>query len=269
MAYQQLEKSNPNYTQANLCLLTIHASSLKGRANVSVYNAYSKSKDVPIVILLHGVYGNNWVWMNLGGAHEVYDQLREGPQGISEMVLVMPSDGNYFAGSAYLPLQGHADYEAWIVEDMLNATIDAIDCISDQSNVYIAGLSMGGYGALRLGAKYASKFAGVSAHSAITQLDQMSEFVNEPLSHYTCSNAHEASIMHWAKKNSTTLPPIRFDCGKADALLKGNRQLSKQLEQLSIPHAYEEFEGQHSWDYWHTHLADTLHFFNNIEANKQ
>ncbi|MBU2984664.1 ATPase [Saccharophagus degradans] len=268
MAYQQIEKSNPAFTQKDLCLLTIHASSIQGRANVSVYNAYSQAKNLPIVILLHGVYGNNWVWMNLGGAHMVYECLRQATPGLTEMVLVMPSDGNYFAGSAYLPLQDKGNYEAWIIDDMLDATIATIDCVSNQSNIYIAGLSMGGYGALRLGAKYPSKFAGIAAHSAITQLEQMSEFVKEPLSHYLCQEKTEASILHWAQINRASLPPIRFDCGTNDSLLAGNRLLSKQLEQLNISHIYEECEGQHSWDYWNTQLAHTLQFFNRIETGK-
>jgi enterochelin esterase-like enzyme len=262
MAVTRIEKSNPLYARDNTLTLTLHSSHLDRRQDVTVYNAYSSVKNLPIIFLLHGVYGNNWVWMDLGGAHVVYEALRQ--QGLSEFILVMPSDGGLWEGSAYLPLQ-QGNFEQWITDDVLCAVIQTVDAASVNSRLYISGLSMGGYGALRLGAKYADKFSGISAHSAITQIDDLALFTEKPISQYHTLDEHEADIMYWCKKHSANLPPIRLDCGKQDQLLGSNQRLVNALRAANVEHEYQELEGGHEWPYWHRNLQKTLTFFNKLE----
>jgi enterochelin esterase-like enzyme len=57
------------------------------------------------------------------------------------------------------------------------------------------------------------------------------------------------------------LPPVRFDCGREDVLLEGNRRLHEALVAAGVPHVYEEFSGGHTWPYWTEHLEDSLLFF--------
>lgn len=90
------------------------------------------------------------------------------------MVLVMPSDGGFYGDSAYLPLSNVENYKKWIVEDVIEAAIRCNPSTSLEPNIYIARLSMGSYGALRLRAKYPSIFNGISAHSGITIIQEMS-----------------------------------------------------------------------------------------------
>ncbi len=260
MSIQQIEQSSPEGAADKRMLLTVHASSLKGRGTISCYNAYSKAEDLPIVILLHGVYGNHWVWMNMGGAHEVYERLLAANE-IGEMLLVMPEDGSYYAGSAYLPLSNGYNFEQWIMEDMLETVINRVPAASKKSRLYITGLSMGGYGALRLGAKYAGKFSGISAHSAITKMEEMRVFVEEDLSIYQCDDPSETDILHWATHNKQLLPPLRMDCGKDDVLYAGNVKFSKQLNDAQIDHTFTTSHGGHEWPYWNRMVAHTFRFF--------
>lgn len=265
MAVTRIEKTNPEYGRADTMTLTLQSTNLNRRQDVSVYNAYSTQKDLPIVILLHGVYGNHWVWMDMGGAHLVYDSLRQ--QGLTEFVLVMPSDGGLWEGSGYLPIPNQGDYDKWIVEDVLQGVLESVDSVSDKSNLYISGLSMGGYGTLRLGAKYAHKFKGISAHSSITKVEDLALFVETPIENYQTADSSESDIVYWCQKNKDILPPIRFDCGKDDQLFESNQTLVSQLELANIVFEYQTFEGGHEWPYWHEHLKDTLRFFNEIETN--
>jgi len=175
------------------------------------------------------------------------------------VLLVMPSDGLWGDGSAYTKHNG-LDFEKWIVEDVINATRELIPQAKNTSKIFIAGLSMGGFGALRIGAKYSAIFDGISAHSAITELSQMKLFIAENLQ----ENSKDKSVIKTILNNQKTLPPLRFDCGRKDLLIKYNRLLSKELKDNNIPHDYQEFEGQHEWSYWQEHLKDTLVFFNNF-----
>ena len=62
------------------------------------------------------------------------------------------------------------------------------------------------------------------------------------------------SVITAIKKNQKMLPPLRFDCGKSDGVIKGNRLLQQQLLDLNIPHTYGEFEGGYEQHYWQKHV---------------
>lgn len=266
MAIVRIEKSNPHYVPEHFQLLTVQSSHLQRRCDISVFNMHPQATDLPIVILLHGVYGNHWVWSGLGGVHEAYAQhYHKG--GLTEMLLVMPSDGGFYGGSAYLPLANGEDYEKWIVEDVINAVIESNPSASENSPIYIAGLSMGGYGALRLGAKYPHRFNGISAHSSITSIEEMSLFVQEDLSLYDTNQAHENDILHWMATHKESLPPIRFDCGTEDILYQGNLSFNDKLKNLNIAAELESLPGEHGWDYWHQHVTKTFDFFSRIQQS--
>ena len=125
---------------------------------------------------------------------------------------------------------------------------------------FLAGLSMGGYGALRMGMKWPERFRGVSAHSAITKLEQFGDFVREPLPVGPLP-AGEADLLHWARVNSGRLPALRFDCGREDGLFAANVELHEALDGLGVAHVFEELDGGHTWEYWRQHLERTLLFF--------
>jgi len=218
----------------------------------------SEQKNIPLVILLHGVYGSHWAWAMKGFAHRTLQRLVCAKE-IPPLALAMPSDGLWGDGSGYVP---HAtqNFEKWIVEEVPAAAISALPCVSEKSALFIAGLSMGGFGALRIGAKYPEKFRAISGHSSITHFEQMKLFVEEDLARYG-AKPEDNSVLETMLRNKDALPSIRFDCGTEDPLLEHNRELHQQLTANKIPHHYEEFPGGHEWKYWETHLADTLKFF--------
>lgn len=268
MAIKRLEVSNPVYTPENTQLVTAYSSHLERRHDISIYNVNTKANDAPIIILLHGVYGNHWVWMHLGGVHQVYESLKKQYQ-LGEFILVMPSDGGLQEGSAYLPTSTQGNYEQWIMEDVVNAVIETTQAATDKSSLYLTGLSMGGYGALRLGAKFADRIKAISAHSSITELTQINEFTDSPISLYECDDTNEHNILHWFAKHKAIIPPLRFDCGEDDSLFAGNLALHQALTTQNIPHQFDRFTGAHSWDYWHQHIKQTFLFFHNIEFKNQ
>lgn len=56
------------------------------------------------------------------------------------------------------------------------------------------------------------------------------------------------------------LPALRIDCGAEDFLLDHTRAFHAHLDELGIPHEYEEFPGGHTWDYWDRHVQEALAF---------
>ena len=259
--FRTLEISNPSYENNNLRFITVKTPNLRGRGDICVYvpPGIGPHDTLPVVILLHGVYGSAWSWPFNSGVHIKAHELIEKGE-LPPMIIAMPSDGLWGDGSAFLPLDGY-DFEKWIAEDVPAALSECIKGVNEKSPLFISGMSMGGFGALRIGAKYGDRFSAISAHSAMTSLAQIKFFAEESLKHYAQDSATDedvlATFLHYRKQ----LPPIRFDCGSSDLLINYNRTLHKKMDEEGILHLYQENEGGHEWPYWSKHIVQSLTFF--------
>jgi putative tributyrin esterase len=260
--FHTVELSDPRFERDGLRFVTVKSVALGRRGDLSVYTPPGASEGLPLVILLHGVYGSHWSWPLRGGAHLTAARLIESGE-IPPMAVAMPSDGLWGDGSGYVT-HDDADYERWIVDEVPAAAALADERLTERSPIFLAGLSMGGFGALRLGAKYAARFSGISAHSAVTTIARLGETVEEPLGGLPSFGTADGTALHWIEAHRARLPPLRFDCGTGDGLLAGNRALHAALEARGIDHVYEEFPGGHDWPYWKLHLADSLRFFDGL-----
>ncbi|MBS1573791.1 MAG: prolyl oligopeptidase family serine peptidase [Bacteroidetes bacterium] len=263
-SFRTIEISDPRFEVNNLRFITVKTPNLKGRGDICVFvpPAIKNDSALPVVILLHGVYGSAWSWAMGTGVHlQVMKMIEQGE--IPAMIIAMPSDGLWGDGSAYMAHNGY-DFEKWIVEDVVESLKEMIDGVSSASPVFICGLSMGGFGALRIGAKYGNKFKGISAHSAITSLEQMKLFVEEDLENYRQQNKTDEDVFETIQKYREQLAPFRFDCGTDDLLIEHNRKLHQMLTSAGIEHSYEENPGSHEWPYWEKHIGDSLRFFGKL-----
>jgi S-formylglutathione hydrolase FrmB len=259
-SFASVELSDPRFERDGLRMITVRSGALGRRADICLWAPPIGIGTAPLhlVVLLHGSGASAWSWPLSGGAHLTASRLVDA-QEIAPLALVMPSDGLWGMGSGYVP-HADADYERWIVDEVPAAAALADDRITDASPLTIAGLSMGGFGALRLGAKYPDRFRGISAHSAVTTLGRLAEATDQRLEALPAFGQPDGTALHWLELNAERLPPLRFDCGTGDHLLPGNRALHAALNARAIEHQYEEFAGGHDWPYWRLHLADSLRF---------
>jgi putative tributyrin esterase len=257
--FSSAELSDPRFERDGLRVVTVKSDALGRRADVSVFVPQGGIAPLPLVMLLHGVHGSHWSWSLRGGVHLTATRLMETGE-IPPVALAMPSDGLWGDGSGYIA-HADADYERWIVDEVPAAAALADGRITDRSPLFIAGHSMGGFGALRLGAKYAARFAGISAHSSVTTIARLGETLEDGLGLLPAFGAPDGTALHWLESHRTHLPPLRFDCGTSDGLLAGNRALHAALDARGVEHVYEEFPGGHDWPYWKLHVADSLRFF--------
>jgi enterochelin esterase-like enzyme len=261
---ETVEISDPRFERDGLRFVTVPSPALRRRGDVAFWSppADASRGPLPLVVLLHGAFGSAWQWALRGGAHLTASRLVESGE-IPPLALAMPSDGMWGNGSGYVP-HVDADYERWIVDEVPVVARLGDDRVTEDSLLFIAGLSMGGFGALRLGAKYPDRFAGISAHSTVTTVARLAEIVDPRLEAVPAFGEPDGSALTWLEGNHERLPPLRFDCGGDDGLLPANRALHAALDARQIPHTYEEFAGGHDWLYWRLHLADTLRFFGEI-----
>ena len=262
--FRTIEISDTRFEWNNLRFMTVKTSNLKGRGDICVFVPPSiiQADGVPVVILLHGVYGSAWSWALGTGVHlQAMEMMERGE--IPAMIIAMPSDGLWGDGSAYLPHNGY-DFEKWIVDDVVSTLQGTIPGVSASSPLFIGGLSMGGFGALRLGAKYGFKFKGIAVHSSITSLEQMKLFVEEEINQYNQKNKSDEDVFETIKKYRGQIPPFRFDCGTGDMLIEYSRELHQLLMSERIDHIYQENSGEHEWPYWEKHIGESLRFFGKL-----
>ena len=141
----------------------------------------------------------------------------------------------------------------------------------DQAGRCIGGLSMGGYGALRLALEHPERYVSANSHSGallygardgvrdpspLTPAEQRQIFGDTP-----AGSAHDLlALAARAKAAGGHLPKLLIDCGTEDHLLADSRAVRDELRRLGVPHEYAEHPGAHEWDYWETHLPDALAF---------
>lgn len=267
-SFRTVELSDPRFERDGLRLVTVKSPSLRRRADLTVWipDGPTSDRNVPLVILLHGVYSSHWGWAWKGGAHRIASALIAAGE-IPPMVLAMPSDGLWGDGSGYVP-HDEADYERWIIDEVPAAALQAAPCLASAPPIFLSGLSMGGFGALRIGAKYRRACAGMSGHSSVTRIRDLDDFVIESRGEWSREDDDE-SVLAAMTGGRGPLPPFRFDCGTEDPLLSANRKLHRDLDAAGIRHQYEEFPGGHTWPYWEAHLADSLRFFAMVLADRQ
>jgi len=265
MKFRTIEISDPKFETDGLRYLTVKSAALKGRVDVSVYipGQAKNQENLPVIVLLHGVYGSHWAWTLKGGIHRTLAKM-VAAQEVQPFILVMPSDGLWGDGSGYVP-HYQQNFQKWIGEEVPAIIRQQIKEVGGLSNFYISGLSMGGYGAIRIGTLYSEIYRGISAHSSLTNVSELQDFVVENWSK-GLKNQNFDALIDLIKRHRKTLPPLRFDCGKADGLFKANELLHQQLTEVKVSHQFEVFEGRHSWEYWSKYIQQTFHFFEKLEC---
>ena len=156
--FRTLEASNPALTPDGFDFVTVKSPALGRRADLTLFapRQAQGQRGLPLVLLLHGVYGSHWAWAFQGGAHRTLQALVD-RGAVPPMVLAMPSDGLWGDGSGYVP-HADADFERWIVDEVPAAARQQRPELDDTSPLALIGLSMGGFAALRLAARYPQRW---------------------------------------------------------------------------------------------------------------
>src|SRR5437870_2360657 len=223
----------------------------------------SKTTRYPVLYLLHGLGGHYSDWLTRTNVADYAAQYR--------MIVVMPegNDSWYVDGAT-----GSNDkYESYILKELMPDVDKRYRTIQARYGRAIAGLSMGGYGAIKYGLKYPSTFAfagSVSGAFGVTRYTEkeMGGTNWEPFLKIfgpLGSETRKANDVIEITKALTpgriaSLPYFYFDCGTEDAVqhFNPNRELSGIFLEKRIPHEYRELPGDHSWAYWDQQVKEVL-----------
>lgn len=226
----------------------------------------------PILYFLHGLGDNEQTLFNSGGWTLLDDLRKQGKMG--DFLIVAP-DGRrgFYVNSA----DGTVRYSDFFLQEFM-PYIEAKYHIRGRADRAISGISMGGYGALRLAFAYPEKFSAVSAQSAalITespkQLDMAARSGVSLIAVLGPVFGTPIDVGHWkenspfvlAKKNEVALRKmaIYFNCGQDDnyGFEKGAAVLDGDLTKEHVKHEYHLYPGDHSITYFLSHFAEVMEF---------
>jgi S-formylglutathione hydrolase FrmB len=221
----------------------------------------------PVFYLLHGLSDDSTIWMRKTRLEAYAADL--------PLVIVMPDGYRGF----YTDHEEGPPYGRHIGEELPAMVERTFRVRAGRKARAIGGLSMGGYGALRVGLEYADRFCSVNSHSGALGwggesgpaafrrtakargwpdafVDEMTRIFGAELR----GSRHDPRHLARRAKRAGRLPRILIDCGTEDFLIEDNRRLHADFTRIGIPHVYREFPGAHNWDYWDEHVREALAF---------
>ena len=229
-----------------------------------------KTRRYPILYLLHGLGDNDQFLIHSGGMNLIED-LWERKQ-LGEFLIVTPAAGMSF----YINSQdGKRRYEDFFLQEFMPGVEKRYRVQAGRSSRGIAGISMGGYGALHIAFRHPQLFAAVGAHSAalIEKLPNISGQNSRQMSQLRVLGDAFGSpfdATFWNQNDPLTIArtanlaglKIYFDCGSEDdyGFDSGAVALDKLLTSRRIPHEFHLYPGGHDWTYFAEHLPVLLEF---------
>ncbi len=257
---------------------TIKSKILGENVKYSIYlpDGYNTSTRLyPVVFLLHGYTGNQADWAEPGEIGRIADNaIKQGE--IAPVILVMPDAKNTYYVNNF---NNSVRFEDMFFQEFIPAIDSMYRTRAKREWRAVAGLSMGGYGALVYAMHHPDVFSACVGLSAAVRKDEDLAKVKEDTSVWgrTIKGIYGESLVneHWHANNPLDLvekfdkadrqiPKFYIDCGDDDELLKGNIWLNFKMNQLGIPHEFRVRNGGHSWNYWRTGISDGLKFINSV-----
>ena len=207
--------------------------------------------------LLHGLSDDHTIWLR---RTRLESHVAKRP-----LIVVMPDGGRGFYTNHYDGGPQWATHVGVELPALIERTFPAKPT---RDGRFIGGLSMGGYGALRIALGYPDRFASAHSHSgAVLGPRRRVDF--PPTPEYRAivgphsglaGTDNDLAVLAARAKAGNLLPRLRLDCGIDDSLIDDNRALNRQLVDAGVDHQYQEFPGGHTWDYWDEHVREAIEF---------
>ncbi|MEZ0484936.1 alpha/beta hydrolase [Fibrella aquatica] len=248
------------------------------RAAVVLPDRYKKAKKQPFAVLylLHGGSGGFRDWLTKTPdktlLHRLADQYN--------LIIVTPEGdpSSYYFDS---PLVKTSQFETFIAKELIEKIDNTYRTIRAKEGRVIAGLSMGGHGALYISSRHPDLYAAAGSMSGVMNINTATWKV--PADFAKLRRENLAKLLGPAQDGDTPYPgytmvtlanqlkanklPLILDTGVDDFLIDTNRDLHRQLLANQTPHDYTERPGAHTWDYWQNALPYQVLFFSKILAS--
>lgn len=212
--------------------------------------------------LLHGSYGGCTDWSLLANV-ERYAQARA-------LAVVMPSGEN----SSYINMDKGEAYLTYISEELPDFLTKIFPLSRAREDTFIAGLSMGGYGAFRCALEKPHRYGYAAALSGGLDMQALQASSEEhmqkmPVNYGTAVFADRyhiegtdddlSALLAKRVREKAVLPELYMTCGTEDFIRPTNEKFYTDAEKLGVSVTYERAPGVHDWDFWDRHIREVIH----------
>jgi putative tributyrin esterase len=211
----------------------------------------------PVLYLLHGWSGDHTNWTTLTNLVQYAAEY--------ELIVVTPAGENsWYVNSATNPAGRFADY---IVQDLIASIEAGFRAIAAPHRRAIAGLSMGGYGALLAASLHPELFAFAGSISGafdgpcgiedvLPELRESTDAAFGAPDSLLRMQCDLRNVLNAA--SAAALPYIYIACGAGDPLLASNRAIAAVLSLKEARYEYHERPGAHDWSFWDATIPHLL-----------
>ncbi len=204
-------------------------------------------KKFPCLYLLHGLSDDHTIWMRRTSIERF-----AATHGIA---VVMPNGDRSF----YTDMVSGGAYYTFIAEELPRICEGFFNISTESKDRYIAGLSMGGYGAMKIGLKNPNRYAAIGALSPVSDIRQpyfpsdlkliFGDFIPESEDlFYLSTQTDKANIK----------PRIFMGVGKSDFMYQDTLRLDAHLKTLHYDYTFRESDGDHCWAFWDEYIQYVL-----------
>ncbi|MDR2393461.1 MAG: esterase family protein [Treponema sp.] len=217
------------------------------------------------LILLHGLSDNYSVWLNRTSILRYAEDY--------DIAVLMPEVQRSF----YQDMKYGPAYFTYITEELPQLAAELFHISITPQDLMIAGLSMGGYGALYAALTYPERFYGVGCFSSAFDLrsfveddeiatrkelqgwnnDRKGIFGEPPV----CPQSRDLFDLALKNAKKSKTPRLFMTCGTEDFLYQSNIAMRDLLSANSYDLCYEEWSGIHEWGFWDLSIQKMLSFF--------
>lgn len=225
----------------------------------------TEKKPHKVLWLLHGRGDDHTAWMRQSSI-ERYSVERE-------LAVVMPAAGL----SYYQNMHGGLRYADYIDHELPKVMRSFFPISEAREDNFIAGLSMGGYGAMRSALLYPERYAAAASLSGAldtaafgdtAEADRIAMLQMVFGEQFNELRGTKADLLTLLKSASVAkLPRLFACCGVDDFILEHSRAFVKQCAESEIPLKYIENEGEHNWHYWDRMIQEVIDWLLVIKAD--
>ncbi len=219
-----------------------------------------------VLILLHGILGNFTDWVTGTRVQAFAEQ--------HDLCVVMPSGENKFYCNSEVSGDRYGDF---IAKDLVDFVRKTFNVSQKREDTFIAGLSMGGFGAIVNGLRHPEVFSCICPLSAALIKQGIINAVDEPghgfytktqycamfgLKDVSDFEGSENDYDALAEKvaSDPNKPKIYMCCGQQDGLIEPNRAFRDKLKELGYDVTWEEGPGGHEWDFWGRYIERIINW---------
>ncbi len=202
-----------------------------------------------VLYLLHGLSDDAGAWQRYSSIETLANAYG--------LVVIMPSVGRSF----YADLPNGQHYFTYLTGELPRYLADLFDLAPRREDTFIAGNSMGGYGAFKAAFLHPELYAAAASFSGMLSLEFLKFYPNDPrmeeFSHMfgdlekLPGSVHDPEVwLNNASENDSALPRLFMTCGRQEDVYPLNVIFKANSNNLGVDVDYHEEDGQHDWFFW-------------------